>query len=89
MNEFAFRLMKCARTYESFIVAKLVDKQTINTKELAAIEKEAISIFPELTTRKQQESVTAELELFNKVLSNLILKIGFRTLDNSSSVYTR
>ncbi len=89
MNEFVIRLMKCARSYESFIVTKLLDKQSISADELVMIEKDAISKFPELTTRRQKESVTAELELFNKVLNNLILKVGFKASDSPDSVYIR
>ncbi|TOM39604.1 hypothetical protein CGH80_04620, partial [Vibrio parahaemolyticus] len=43
MNEFVLRLMKCARSYETFISAKLLSKQNINADELASIQQEAIS----------------------------------------------
>lgn len=94
MNDFVLRLMKCARAYESFIGTKLLSKQSINTDELTRIQKEAISKFPELKTEQKfngKESV--ELELFNKVLHNTMLKVGFRIPEgkatSSSSIYIR
>ncbi|AVW97670.1 hypothetical protein BJL85_11895 [Vibrio parahaemolyticus] len=94
MNEFVLRLMKCARSYETFISAKLLSKQNINADELASIQQEAISTFPELKTHQQgQGSETVELELFNKVLHNMMRKIGFRVPEeqcgNTSSIYIR
>ncbi len=94
MNDFVLRLMECARAYESFIGTKLLSKQSINTNELKNIKEEAISKFPELNTElrdKRKESV--EFELFNKVLHNTLLKVGFRIPENqvasSSSIYIR
>ncbi len=86
--------MKCARAYESFIGSKLLSKQSINNDELTRIQKEAISKFPELKTdHRDQREETVELELFNKVLHNTMLKVGFRIPDSqvtsSSSIYIR
>jgi hypothetical protein len=94
MNDFVLRLMKCARAYESFIGTKLLSKQSINTDELTSIQKEAISKFPELKTEQKYNcKETVELELFNKVLHNTMLKVGFRIPDGkgagSSSIYIR
>ncbi|MFL0865313.1 hypothetical protein [Vibrio parahaemolyticus] len=94
MNEFVLRLMKCARSYETFISAKLLSKQNINADELASIQQEAISTFPELKTyQKGKEIETVELELFNKVLHNMMRKVGFRMPDeqigSASSIYIR
>lgn len=87
MNEFALRLMKCARAYEEFINKKLLD-------EIASILKEAKFNFPELRDSKIGSKLeTIELELFNKVLFNIMLKFGFRVpeshKDNTSSIYIR
>lgn len=94
MNEFALRLMKCAREYERFIHAKLLSKQSLNSDDLASIQKEAISKFPELKGYQFDNSPeSVELELFNKVLRNIMLKVGFRLpnshWDNNSSIYIR
>ncbi|WP_243978805.1 hypothetical protein [Vibrio natriegens] len=79
MNEFVLRLMKCARAYESFIGNKLLSKQSINNEELKNIRKEALMRFPELKTQHlNQVKETVEFELFNKVLHNTMLKVGFR-----------
>ncbi|WP_182010797.1 hypothetical protein [Vibrio sp. B1FLJ16] len=94
MNDFVLRLMKCARAYESFVGSKLLSKQSINKDELTRIRKEAISKFPELKTEyRDQREETVEFELFNKVLHNTMLKVGFRIPDSqvasSSSIYIR
>ncbi len=83
MNDFVLRLMKCARAYESFVGSKLLSKQSINKDELTRIQKEAISKFPELKTEyRDQREETVEFELFNKVLHNTMLKVGFRIPDS-------
>ncbi len=91
MNDFVLRLMECARAYESFIGTKLLSKQSINTDELKTIKEEALSKFPELNTVQRKETV--EFELFNKVLHNTMLKVGFRIpedqVTNTSSIYIR
>ncbi len=94
MNDFVLRLMECARAYESFIGTKLLSKQSINIDELTIIKQEAISKFPELNTpQRNQRKETVEFELFNKVLHNTLLKVGFRIPENkvasSSSIYIR
>ncbi|AQW59867.1 hypothetical protein [Vibrio owensii] len=94
MNEFVLRLMKCARAYEAFIGTKLRSKQNINAEELANIRIEAISRFPELKAYQPHRGVeSAELELFNKVLHNTMLKAGFRIPANhtneATSIYIR
>ncbi len=86
--------MKCARAYESFIGTKLLSKQSINSDELTIIQKEAISKFPELKTgHRDSRKETVEFELFNKVLHNTMLKVGFRipgnNVSSSSSIYIR
>ncbi len=94
MNEFVLRLMKCARAYEAFIGTKLRSKQNINAEELANIRIEAISRFPELKAYQPHRGVeSAELELFNKVLHNTMLKAGFRIpashTNEATSIYIR
>ncbi len=94
MNDFVLRLMKCARAYERFIGTKLLSKQSINNDELTRIQKEAISKFPELKTEHRSGGKqTVEYELFNKVLHNTMLKVGFRIPDGQgvgrSSIYIR
>lgn len=98
MNEFALRLMKCARAYEEFINKKLLSKQSISSDELASILKEAKFNFSELRDSKIESKIeskleTIELELFNKVLFNIMLKFGFRVpeshKDNTSFIYIR
>ncbi|CAH1607359.1 conserved hypothetical protein [Vibrio jasicida] len=95
MNEFVLRLMKCARAYEAFIGTKLRSKQNINAEELASIRIEAVSHFPELKSYQRDRGVeSAELELFNKVLHNTMLKAGFRVptanqTRDASGIYIR
>ena len=94
MNEFALRLMKCARAYEEFINKKLLSKQSISSDELASILKEAKFNFSELRDSKIESKLeTIELELFNKVLFNIMLKFEFRVpeshKDNTSFIYIR
>lgn len=94
MNEFALRLMKCARAYEGFISTKLLCKQSINSDEIASIQQEAMSKFPELRLSQLENRVEpVELELFNKILHNIMLKIGFRIPEhltgNTRAIYIR
>ena len=94
MNDFVFRLMKCARAYEAFIGTKLRNKQSINAEELASIRIDAVSRFPELKSYHLTHGAeSAELELFNKVLINTMLRAGFRVPTNqnngASSIYIR
>ncbi|MDW2011714.1 hypothetical protein [Vibrio sp. Vb0301] len=79
---------------KAFINKKLLSKQSINSDEIASILKEAKFNFPELRDSKIGSKLeTIELELFNKVLFNIMLKFGFRVpeshKDNTSSIYIR